>query len=91
MKSLEAVKAKYAERKAKLDEITGDVKTIETKIQQNKTFVQTTMQQIHDKQQTKDKIEEQLGKRVSMTSHYQGKIHALNQAIDKLNVSVSFS
>lgn len=85
---LESVKAKSLEEKQTLNEKEQTVKVIGDKIQEIKTNIRSFEENLVEKQNSKDQIEEKLGKREALIKHYKSKITNANQVIDGLLVSI---
>lgn len=84
---MEGGSAKYEDERKLYDQLKLDIGKSEQVIAGFKKRIQDFEQQIQEKRNAKDGIEERMSKRESMIDHYQRKVDAIQVALDKLNVS----
>lgn len=90
-KLLEQEMVRLDNEKRQFDQIKLEAGKGDRKISEFKKSIQEMEKEIHKMQKAKDSIEEKANKRESMVNHFQKKIRAIADGLEKLSVSIKFS
>lgn len=90
-KVLETLTKESADENGKLDQLNGTIQEYKTAIVNLKEQLQTTEQELQEKQKAKDDIAENSSKRDAMIAYHRKNHKTLTDAMAKYEVNVNFT